>query len=55
MSENTLTCIVITAAIFGCTTCSVSDNRKDNEKLRLEYEHTIKLLKTQLKQTAPKP
>jgi len=45
MSANTLACIAIAAMIGGCTTCSVSKHRMDIEKLRLEYEHNIELLK----------
>ena len=36
-----------------CTTFSVSDNRMDIEKLRLEHDHTSELLEAQLKQPAP--
>ena len=49
MSDNTLVCIVITAMIGGCTTCSVSKQRTGIEKLRLEHEHNIELLKATLK------
>ena len=54
MSETTLTCIVMVAAIFGCTTCSVSDDRMRIEKLKIEHDHTIKLMEAQRIQTAPK-
>lgn len=50
VSDNTLVCIVITAMIGGCTTCSVSTHRTSIEKLRLEHEHNIELLKA-----TPKP
>jgi len=55
MSETTLVCIVMSVTIVGCTTCSVSDDRMDIEKLRIEHDHKIELLEAQLKQTTPKP
>ena len=54
MSDNTVACIVMSVTIVGCTTCSVSDDRMDIEKLRIEHDHTIELLEAQLKQTEPK-
>ena len=54
MSDNTVICIVTSIFIAGCTTCSVSDDRMDIEKLRIEHNHTIELLEAQLNQTAPK-
>lgn len=50
MSDNTLICLVISAMIGGCATCSVSDDIHKTRKAQIESAERLEILKT-----APKP
>lgn len=52
MSDNTLVVLIVTAMIAGCSTCSVSKNRKEVEIERIKSVEKLEIIKNANK---PKP